>query len=248
MTICQYSSGAASAIATKLMLDAGHTVRVVKAETNSEHEDNERFDREVSDWLGIAIEYLHNGKYHDVDEVIEKNRFIVSPQGARCTTELKKKVNRIADPYLESVHVFGFTWDREDWKRAIRRQHDNPEMQMLFPLIDQRVTKADCFKELRKVGIRLPVMYELGFKNNNCIGCVKADSFAYWLKTLEHFPETYWKRAKQEREIGHTINRIDGQPVYLDELQEYLTKRKWAPGQTSLFEMPSFSCDFLCAS
>lgn len=247
MFICQYSSGAASAIATKLMLDEAREVRVVKAETNSEHPDNERFDREVSNWLGIQIEYIHNGKYRDVDDVIQKKQAIRFPKGAPCTTELKKKVNRIADPYLEAIHVFGFTWDRADYERAMRRQRDNPEMQMKFPLIEKRLTKSDCFEELRKSGIKLPIMYELGFKNNNCIGCVKADSYAYWLNVLKHFPDKYWHRAEQEREYNYAICRIDNQPVFLDEMQAYLSRRRWAPGQTTL-DIPSFNCDFLCGA
>ena len=56
-------------------------------------------------------------------------------------------------------------------------------------------------------------MYDLGYPNNNCIGCVKGGMW-YWNKIRKDFPEVFKRRAKQEREIGHSC--ING--VYLDEL------------------------------
>jgi hypothetical protein len=55
--------------------------------------------------------------------------------------------------------------------------------------------------------------YDLGYTNNNCIGCVKGGMY-YWNKIRKDFPEVFEKRAKIEREIGHSC--IKG--VYLDEL------------------------------
>lgn len=61
--------------------------------------------------------------------------------------------------------------------------------------------------------LKRPIMYDLGYTNNNCIGCVKGGMY-YWNKIRKDFPEVFEKRAKIEREIGHSC--IKG--VYLDEL------------------------------
>lgn len=56
-------------------------------------------------------------------------------------------------------------------------------------------------------------MYDLGYRNNNCIVCVKG-SVGYWNKIRKDFPEVFAAWAKQEREVGHTC--LKG--IYLDEL------------------------------
>jgi hypothetical protein len=63
-------------------------------------------------------------------------------------------------------------------------------------------------------------MYKLGFKNNNCIGCVKATSPAYWSHVRKHFPEVFERRARVSREIGAKLVRIDGKRVFLDEMPD----------------------------
>ena len=57
-------------------------------------------------------------------------------------------------------------------------------------------------------------MYDLGYPNNNCIGCVKG-GMGYWNKIRVDFPEVFAQRAKQERAIGHSC--IKG--IFLDELE-----------------------------
>jgi hypothetical protein len=46
-------------------------------------------------------------------------------------------------------------------------------------------------------------MYELGFHNNNCIGCVKGGK-GYWNHVKKHFPETFEKMSNLEQKIGAT--------------------------------------------
>jgi len=56
-------------------------------------------------------------------------------------------------------------------------------------------------------------MYDLGYPNNNCIGCVKG-GMGYWNKIRIDFPDVFEQRAKEERLIGHSC--IKG--CFLDEL------------------------------
>jgi hypothetical protein len=85
----------------------------------------------------------------------------------------------------------------------------------IFPLIDGGIDIDECFKIVKDLGIRIPKMYELGYANNNCIGCVKGGMW-YWNKIRQDFPSVFSERAKLEREIGRSC--IKG--VFLDELKE----------------------------
>lgn len=83
-----------------------------------------------------------------------------------------------------------------------------------FPLIEQELTKEECHGIEYKLGLKRPIMYDLGYSNNNCIGCVKG-GMGYWNKIRVDFPEVFERRAKQERNLGRSC--ING--IFLDELE-----------------------------
>ncbi len=53
---------------------------------------------------------------------------------------------------------------------------------------------------------------------HNCIGCVKSQSPSYWNLTRDLFPDIFERRARQSREIGARLVRVDGERIFLDEL------------------------------
>lgn len=219
--IAHFSCGAASAVATKIALEKYEKVEIVYCDTGSEHPDNKRFIADCENWFGQSVRVLRNKNYANIYEVFEARRFMVSHQGAPCTGELKRRPgNEIWT--LGDTEIFGYTVDEKH--RLARWERDNFERIIECPLVDRHLTKDDCFGALDRVGIELPEMYKLGFRNNNCIGCVKArDSIDYWKRVRKHFPEQFWRTAKLERELNITINRItkDGErlPIYLDEIE-----------------------------
>jgi hypothetical protein len=88
-----------------------------------------------------------------------------------------------------------------------------PDFQHRFPLIERCLTKQDAHGILARYGIKRPAMYDLGYHNNNCVGCVKG-GMGYWNRIRVDFPEVFASRAKLERDLGHTC--LNG--VFLDEL------------------------------
>ena len=70
---------------------------------------------------------------------------------------------------------------------------------------------------LWKAGIKIPVMYKIGYNNNNCIGCVKG-GMGYWNKIRIDFPSVFEATAAIEREIGATCLKDEKGIIYLDEL------------------------------
>lgn len=209
-----FSAGAASAVATALdVAEYGVAAGpVCYIDTGSEHADNPRFIADVADWIGCEIKVLRSKRYTSVDDVIEKRRYLNGPAGALCTTELKKKV-RQAFQRPDDVQVFGYTADKRDAERAQRFALNNFEVDLCTPLIDAGLNKGDVLAMIERQGIELPVMYRLGYRNNNCLGCVKGGK-GYWNKVRVDFPDVFAKRAKQERDIGASCLG----DVFLDEL------------------------------
>ena len=224
-----FSCGAASAVAAKLTLEKyGHNnkISIVNNPIKEEHEDNQRFLRDVEQWLGNPIEFATRSKYpgQSCKDVWSDRRFMSGPMGAPCTLELKKKARQ----EWESVNkpdytVLGFT--AEEAHRADRFRLTERDT-LLTPLIDAGYDKQMCFSVLVGAGIELPVIYKHGFPNANCIGCVKATSATYWNLVRKEFPEVFEDRAKQSRAIGAKLAYHKGKRISLDELPEDAVGRK----------------------
>lgn len=237
-TVVWFSCGAASAVAGRIALDCRPSANIIFAycDTGGEHPDNRRFLEDCERWYQRPILRLKSRRYADIWDVFEKTRFLVGVRGARCTVEMKKAV-RFDFEEPEDVQVFGF--DASERKRYERFVAQNPDVRVSAPLIDAGFQKVDCFDVIRKAGIELPAMYRLGYRNNNCIGCVKGQA-GYWNKIRRDFPETFDRMAKLEREIGAAICKTEAggvrTPVYLDEL----------PPEAGRYEEIDMSCGLLC--
>ena len=87
-----FSCGAASAIAAKLTLDrygAANAVRILNNPVKEEGDDNRRFCRDVSAWLGIEIEEVKHPLFPNAsaEEVWDSKKAMVFPMArhARAT-------------------------------------------------------------------------------------------------------------------------------------------------------------------
>jgi len=57
-TVCWFSCGAASAVATKLTLAENKDVVIAYTEVKEEHPDNKRFLKQCEEWFGQEDSYL----------------------------------------------------------------------------------------------------------------------------------------------------------------------------------------------
>lgn len=220
-----FSCGAASAVAAKKTVELFSDIakiRIVNNPIKEEDEDNQRFLKDVEQWIGVKIELALNSRYPSAscEQVWSDRRYMSGVLGAPCTLELKKKARQEWERCNHvDWHVLGFV--AEEKKRS-----DNfmlTERQNLLPvLIDQGISKADCFRIIQEAGIELPRIYKMGYPNANCIGCVKATSPTYWNHVRKMHPEVFEARAKQSREIGARLARVRSRGktsrVFLDEL------------------------------
>jgi 3'-phosphoadenosine 5'-phosphosulfate sulfotransferase (PAPS reductase)/FAD synthetase len=225
--VCWFSCGATSAVAAKIALERYKDAVLAYCDTNSEHDDNKRFMSDCEDWLGKPVVVLQSEKYKDIWDVFERAKYLVGVHGAMCTGELKKKV-RMKFQRPDDLQIFGF--DKTEKERAKRFNDNNPDVHTWFPLIENGLTKEDCLQELMKAKIELPAMYKLGYRNNNCIGCVKGQQ-GYWNKIRKDFPDVFSRMSKIERTLDVAINKSyanDGKRkrVFLDELDPLAGKHK----------------------
>lgn len=206
------SCGVSSLIACKLAnCDIVNYIHVA-----NQHPDTLRFLADARAFLGMPINVLQSYRYLTVDEVISRRQYINGAAGAACTLELKKRVRQDWERSNFGRHTYVWGYDINELSRADRIVETLVEFEHEFPLIDRNLTKEDCHAMCEDAGIKRPVMYDLGYPNNNCIGCVKG-GMGYWNKIREDFPEVFERRAQQEREIGHSC--IKG--VFLDELEPW---------------------------
>lgn len=239
--VCWFSCGITSAVTAKLTIDKykdKYPVQVAYCDTGSEHPDNKRFLVACEKWFGKEVSVLHSDQYKDIWDVFSKTNWLNGVEGARCSTELKKRVRQKFEDIEGDLQVFGFHVGEK--KRAQKFVKNNPEIMVEFPLIENNLNKRDCMEMVQNAGIEVPVMYRMGYKNNNCIGCVKGAK-GYWNKIRRDFPEVFDRMAKEERRLGHALNITqleDGSyyHIYLDELPEDMgTYKSDLPIQCGLF-------------
>ena len=233
-TISHFSCGAASAVATKLMLD--QIDEIWYAETGAEDADNKRFMRDCEAWWGRSVRIISSEKYSSTWDVWEKRRYIAGVAGAPCTAELKV-APQVREQRPDDVHIFGYTADSNDIRRAKAIRDNWDDLTVITPLIDRGLTKAACLAMIANAGIKPPRVYALGLPNANCVPCCKAQSPAYWSLIRREFPFEFDRMAKLCRELGVTLARLNGDRVFIDDI----------PPDHPAVEPIAPACDFLCS-
>ncbi len=203
--VCQFSCGAASAVATKLALaqyGVTHDVQSINAFLANEHEDNRRFLLDCQQWFGQENVQLRDEKYGaDIIQVFRRERYMKGRNGTPCTKLLKR---RLLDAWKQHGDVMVFGYKAEEVDRLEDFRERNPERPVTAPLIERGLGKEDCKALLERAGIELPLMYRLGYDNANCIGCVKGGE-GYFRAIREDFPELFEELCKVQDELGQGI-------------------------------------------
>lgn len=235
--LCQFSCGAASAVATKITLEEHkeRDVVILNAFLKEEHPDNRRFLLDCEKWFGKEIIVLKNEKYEgSIIKLFKERKFMNSPYGALCSRVLKRE---LLNTYKKEDDILVFGYTLEEVSRYEDFIERNPFLNVRVPLIENRLSKEDCKAIIKKVGIELPFMYKLGYEHTNCIGCVQG-GMQYFRAIKEDFPEEFKILADLEEEIGATLfrNSKTGVRFGLKQLPEGKVARNE--------ELPS--CSFFC--
>lgn len=213
MKVVWFSAGVSSFIAAYLSKDVD---KIIYTHIDDQHEDSLRFVHDAENILNREIE-ITQSKYKSVNEVAMAMGFIKAPYGAPCTNILKRRVRKEWERQNPGRHTYVWGLDLTERDRANRLAENMSEYDHEFPLIKKMITKEEAHGICGKLGMKRPKMYDLGYRNNNCIGCVKG-GMGYWNKIRIDFPEVFLGRAKLERKIGFAILKDQNGPVWLDEL------------------------------
>ena len=213
LKVCWISAGVSSFIAGYLERET--IDKFIYIDIADQHPDSMRFIKDCEKALGKPIEILKSNEYETVEDCIRTAGVLKMPYGfAPCTNWLKKRVRKQWE-YEHKDYDITYAWgmDLDEKHRAERLEEGMFEFKHSFPLIEKNLTKQDAHGICAELGIARPLMYDLGYNNNNCIGCIKG-GMGYWNKIRVDFPEVFESRAKLERDIGYSILK----ECFLDEL------------------------------
>lgn len=232
--------GVNSAVMCHLALLAGEDVTPVHNELgNSVHPDSNRFIDDLEQWYGVPIVRIKSTEYVDIDAVFEDRKYLAGIHGAPCTGAMKF-VPRLNYQLPSDMHLWGYTSDKRDANRFRDMRNNYPDLRQRSPLIELGLKKKDTHAMLHQAGIQRPYVYEIGYPNGNCLGCVKASSPNYWALTRKEFPEVFARRADQSRRFGARLTRVKGERVFIDEIPE-----DWP---TTMRGQKMEGCGFLCGN
>ena len=219
LTVCWISAGISSFVAGWLKRD--EIDEWIYIDIKDQHADSLRFIHDCEAVIDKEIQIVRSNEYRCVEDCLLTAGVIKLSNGfAPCTSWLKKRVRKEweeAHKEYDLTYVWGF--DFSEKKRAERTVEANPQANHIFPLIDKYLSKEDVHGYFKRVfDFERPEMYNMGYKNNNCVGCIKG-GMGYWNQIRKDFPDVFARRAEMERVLGHSIlKEADGTPIYLDEL------------------------------
>lgn len=214
LKVCWVSAGVSSFMAGWL---AGDVDEWIYIDIDDQHKDSMRFIKDIEKAIGKNVEILRSEQYKTVEECVLSFGGFRNPYNsfAPCTNWLKKRVRKKWESEhkdYDLTYVWGF--DLKEKNRAERTIEANPQAKHEFPLIDKNLSKEEVHGLFeRTFDFKRPLMYDLGYPNNNCIGCVKG-GMGYWNRIRKDFPEVFEARSILERKVGYSILR----DCYLDEL------------------------------
>lgn len=198
MKVSWFSAGVSSFIAAYLVRET--LDKIIYIDIDDQHPDSMRFVKDCEKVLGKEIEVLKS-EYGSVENAERMSGIMrMSKTGwAPCTDFLKRRVRKEwEEKHKDEEITYVWGMDVTERARADRLNQSMPIFEHEFPLIDKMLTKQDCHGICERLGVKRPIMYDLGYQNNNCIGCVKG-GMGYWNKIRKDFPEVFEKRSKMER-------------------------------------------------
>lgn len=216
--IVQFSGGAGSFAAAKWVVEtfgAENTV-LLFADTMMEDEDLYRFLDQTSEFLGVPLTRLADGR--NPWQVFWDKRFLGNSQVDPCSRILKRELckNWVKKnfPDTSSCRLYvGIDWTEAHRVKNVCNWWSPYEV--YCPLVDAlpNFDKNAFMEEMQGWGIALPRLYAMGFPHNNCGGfCIKAGK-AHFLNLLEKMPERYAYHEEQERKLGAHLQK-EGKPAY----------------------------------
>lgn len=198
-----FSGGVSSAIAIKIALESIKVDEIIYIHIDNHHSDTLRFLVDCEKWYGRKIIKLQS-KLASVQNAIllaGGRGYINGAAGASCTHRLKRLVRKDWESKQSKQLTYIWGMDYSEKHRVNRLQEAMENQKHLFPLVQNNIDKNKAHQILKASKISRPKMYDLGYNNNNCVGCVKG-GMGYWNKIRQDFPDVFKRMALIERRVG----------------------------------------------
>jgi len=179
-------------------------------DTKWEHPDLYRFLNDLSDFLQHPI--IEDSDGRSPEQLFYDHRALANNRMPFCSRVLKAE--RLQKYYRDGdILIFGI--GKNEYKRAKRlvsiyqtiSAKKNKWCKLMFPLITENVTNDDINKFFKSIKVKLPLLYDLGFRHNNCSGgCVRAGK-KQWKLLYDKLPEVYKERERVEKEVREFLRK-----------------------------------------
>ena len=248
--IVSFSGGLGSFFTAKRVVEEYGTSDCVLLFTDTKEEDEDlyRFMDDASDYLGLPVTTIADGR--DLWEVFNDVKFMGNNRIDPCSRILKRELARewmeANHEPEESILYMGIGWDEGHRMKAISKNWSPYTVKA--PMMDPPyMGRPQMIESCKEIGIKHPRLYDHGFSHNNCGGfCIKSGQ-AQFAKLLSVYPERY-KRHEQEQEKLFTKIKPHGFiRMTIHKKTKYLTLREFREyvenkGQIDIFDLGGCGC------
>ena len=171
-------------------------------DTLTEPVDNDRFRKEVADYIGLPITKQSDGR--DIWQLFDDKGFLGNNRVSICSYKLKVEQGLKFYKQLDEPFIIYYGFSNNEYKRAQKVTARNPNLNCKFPLLERRIHKDTCIRTIvHEWNICLPEMYT-HLHHANCLPCVRGGK-AYWTKIYRHYIDAYNRAVEAEEYYGYTI-------------------------------------------
>ncbi|MCA0972254.1 hypothetical protein LCM20_16720 [Halobacillus litoralis] len=236
--IAMFSGGASSAYVAYKMVQTYGRENSMLFFTNTlwEDEDNYRFMEEVSEYIGVEITEVVDGR--TPEEVFYDYGFLGNSRVAKCSEELKvyQTLTFLEDlrdeQNLEPILHFGIGPHEKHRMENLQNfysHHPLEPVETRFPMIDTYREDIDVKSIIESEWkIKLPRMYDLGFSHANCGGRCVRGGLGHYARLYKVWPERYKEQEEMEERFRKyfdkdvSILKRDGARFTMKEYREIM--------------------------
>jgi 3'-phosphoadenosine 5'-phosphosulfate sulfotransferase (PAPS reductase)/FAD synthetase len=177
-------------------------------DTKWEHPDLYRFLSDIQNYLNHPIIFDTDGR--DPEQLFYDHHALANNRMPFCSRALKAE--RLQQFYKDGdtlIFGIGLTESHRANRLIGRYQVCSVKLdkyrKLEFPLISQNISSKIINNFMKTTGIRIPLLYKLGFSHNNCSGGCVRQGISQWRLLLRKLPEVYRERERVETEFNNVF-------------------------------------------